>query len=333
MGIIYRIFSGNNLLNAVIIALFAILLWVPSFISLPPVPMQDPIPAMPFYDFILRLVNVNIFLSRFIAFIIFGLIAIFLNYLNTKFILTPERNFLPSYFFILITSLFSGIQEFNPVLPASLFMLGVFYFILISYKDDRDSIRFFDIGLLLGTGSLLYAPILFFIILIWVAMIIMRPFSWREWLYPILGILLVYILVWAYYFVFLEDGNKIFQLLLINLSPSFLFPKAELTDYIAMLYLFVLLVIASVYILKIYQYHKVYLRLYFTIFFWAFVISALIFIYNTGESFFMLYLMSIPVVFLFSNYFATATKKISNRILFSFGFLLVIFIKIYTLIT
>lgn len=329
MSFIYKIFSGNNLFNAIIIALFAVLLWLPSFMSGSLIPSQNLIPAMPFYQSISVLSEFNVLLSKIFAFIIFGMTAVFLNYLNTRFMLTTERNFLPSFFFVLITAIFPGIQELNPVLPASLFLLAALYLLFLTYKEERDSVRFFDIGLILGLGSLFYAPVIFFIILIWAGIVIMRPFYWREWIYPLLGVLTVYALIWGYYFIVWDDGEKIFQLLVLNLSPSFLFPETDNIGLIAVLYLFILIIIASIYILNAYQYRKVYIRLYFKVFFWAFLITMPIFLYNAGGSYNIVYIMSIPVVFLFSNYFATTTNKRAGGILFTLGFLFVLFMKIY----
>lgn len=332
MKIIYKIFAGNNLFNALIIGVFAVLLWMPSFISHETITFKSTFPPMPFYEFISGLIQYNIILSKILAFFIFITIAILLNFLNTKYILTPERNFLPSFFFILITSLFTGVQELNPILPASLILLAVIFFLFLTYKSEPDSLRFFDVGLLIGLGTLFFAPFIYFILLIWIGIIIMRPFYWREWVYPVLGVSSIYLLTWGYYYIFLDEGERIIRLFLNNISPVFITPEIDKFSIIAIVYLLILLVAASAYILKIYQYRKVYIRLFFQIFFWIFFLSLGIFFSIQGNNLHLIYLMALPMTFLFTNYFTGTNKKLGSRILFCLGFLLVIIIKIQELL-
>lgn len=54
----------------------------------------------------------------------------------------------------------------------------------------------FDAGLLLGLATLCYLPYAFVLLAIWVSTSLIRPFNWREYLMPLLALLLVFYLAW-----------------------------------------------------------------------------------------------------------------------------------------
>src|SRR5690606_9007190 len=58
----------------------------------------------------------------------------------------------------------------------------------------------FDLGLLVALGSLIYFPFICMLILIWASLIIYRSFAWREWITPLLGVIIVYFLLAVVYY-------------------------------------------------------------------------------------------------------------------------------------
>ena len=55
----------------------------------------------------------------------------------------------------------------------------------------------FDAGLLLGAASMVYLPYAFLVVAIWASNAVLRPFSWREHLVPMVGLALVFHLCWG----------------------------------------------------------------------------------------------------------------------------------------
>jgi len=55
----------------------------------------------------------------------------------------------------------------------------------------------FDAGLLLGAATLWYVPYGFMVVAIWAAVAVMRPFHWREYVLPVLGLAVVLLLAWG----------------------------------------------------------------------------------------------------------------------------------------
>ena len=55
----------------------------------------------------------------------------------------------------------------------------------------------FDAGALVGLAALFYAPYSFLLVVLWASTAVMRPFGWRDYLVPVLGIGVVMISAWS----------------------------------------------------------------------------------------------------------------------------------------
>ncbi|MBL8000562.1 MAG: hypothetical protein JNL05_01255 [Flavobacteriales bacterium] len=55
----------------------------------------------------------------------------------------------------------------------------------------------FDAGLLLGLATLWYVPYAFVVVAVWAGVAVMRPFQWRDYLLPVLGMGVVLFLAWG----------------------------------------------------------------------------------------------------------------------------------------
>ena len=55
----------------------------------------------------------------------------------------------------------------------------------------------FDAGLLLGVAALCYFPYLYLVVVVWASVAVMRPFQWREYVVPFVGLLVPYYLAWG----------------------------------------------------------------------------------------------------------------------------------------
>ncbi len=94
-------------------------------------------------------------------------------------------------------------------------------------------------------------------------------------------------------------------------------------DLLVTALVFLLILIASLYMLRVYQFKKIYIRNYYMIFFWLFV-SSLVFFVLTRFDPGIIYVFALPVSYILSNYFINSRKTLGNRILF--GMVIVIFL-------
>jgi hypothetical protein len=108
----------------------------------------------------------------------------------------PKANYLPGMSYILVTSLLPSWNYFSAPLLINSIMIWVFYRMTTLYNSGRSDGAIFNIGALTGIVTLFYLPAMAFILLVFFALITMRPFRIREWLMGLLGF------TTPYYFLF-----------------------------------------------------------------------------------------------------------------------------------
>ncbi len=55
----------------------------------------------------------------------------------------------------------------------------------------------FDAGMLIGIAALFCFPYVFLVVVLWASLAVMRPFHWREYLLPLIGLCVIFFLAWG----------------------------------------------------------------------------------------------------------------------------------------
>lgn len=55
----------------------------------------------------------------------------------------------------------------------------------------------FDAGLLIGLAAMCYMPYAFLLVVVWASVSVIRPFQWREYLVPFLGVVVIFYMAWG----------------------------------------------------------------------------------------------------------------------------------------
>ncbi len=116
--------------------------------------------------------------------------------------LSSENNLFPGVFYILICSLFPDFLYLSPALMGNTFFLFALIELYATYKNPACSDRIFNSGFLTGMASLFYFPFLFFFLLLYVGLNILRAFNIREQLVCLSGIAVLYYLLGTGYYMF-----------------------------------------------------------------------------------------------------------------------------------
>jgi hypothetical protein len=194
---IVRLLKSNNATAFFALPLVALAIWVFAFFIPHELPVRH---SMPLYELLVRPIASIHWLTTLIALFIIIIEGFLLNYIiNENEALTKKTN-LPALFYIVFSSNNSSMLELHPLLLANLFLLFALSKILNSYRKDIAFSQVFDAGLLISIASLFYFPCVVFFPMIGVALLIFRPFLWREWIISFIGVLVPYIFVVAYYF-------------------------------------------------------------------------------------------------------------------------------------
>ena len=119
--------------------------------------------------------------------LLFSQASLFNRICNTQKML-PKSNYLPAMSYLLITSLMPGWNQFSAPLIINSLLIWIFYRMVLLYNTQKGAAAIFNIGVLMGIATLFYQPAVVFILLIFFALYIMRPFIIREWLIGLLGV-------------------------------------------------------------------------------------------------------------------------------------------------
>jgi hypothetical protein len=184
------IFKQKNPVNIFLLLIFGILIKLPVFSA-----YQQPVLKENDGVFYRAIVNfLDPYSHQFhplyslLAFFILFIQAIMLNqFMNSQRIMT-KQNYLPAMSYLLVTSLFPEWNQFSAPLLVNTFLLIILRILFKSYNQSEAKGAMFNCGFALGVASFLFFPSIAFIIWIFLAMMVIRPFRLNEWLLSILGI-------------------------------------------------------------------------------------------------------------------------------------------------
>ncbi|HZY37803.1 MAG TPA: DUF6427 family protein [Mucilaginibacter sp.] len=139
-------------------------------------------------------------LNVFIAGVLVFIQALLLNRLVNHFNLLGKPTFLPALMYITVSGLYTPFLVLSPPLICNFFVIWMLYKLINFYKAKDSRSTTFDLGMIVALGSLIYLPFIFFFLTIWVALIIFKPFNWREWMACIIGYTTIFFFLAVYYY-------------------------------------------------------------------------------------------------------------------------------------
>lgn len=131
---------------------------------------------------------------------IVSLTAIYLNLAFNNREVLYKKSYLPSLFYVLLASSFSEFLMVHPFHLVNLLLVRVWDKTFSLFKNERPVRAIFDSGFLLSVAVLLYLPLYPFLLLYFIALLILRPFDFREWLIAGTGIALPFFFQFVWWF-------------------------------------------------------------------------------------------------------------------------------------
>lgn len=197
------IFKKKATTNALLLFVYALVLKFPLFLH-PFSPVLHPADNF-IYRFILTGLN-SLFGHAALPFSILSFILLFsqatlLNSICNYHKILPSANYLPGMSYILVTSLLPDWGHFSAPLLVNSIIIWTWYRMIALYNSSSPVSAIFNIGLFIGLATLLYMPAIAFLILLFFALLIMRPFRIQEWIVGFIGFTSpYYFLILALYF-------------------------------------------------------------------------------------------------------------------------------------
>lgn len=157
-----------------------------------------------------------------LTFILLFIEAIILNALANRFKVIPGESLFVAFSFLLLSCFFQKWHTFSAILIAGLPLLLLFHQLFQLFDTENGRTHAFNLGFIVGIVSLFYFPALVLVLLVWLALILARPFHLSEWLLVILGLLCPWYFLATY--LFLTDQLSLLAQLPI---PGFSFPSYQ----------------------------------------------------------------------------------------------------------
>lgn len=244
------------------------------------------------------------------------IIATFLVRLNVVYNFIRVRTYLPALFYILLVFPITRGHSLEPMIFGALGFMAILFTLFRSFKQKGVSYNYFYAGLFLGLISTLYGPFAFYIVFIYICLSLLRQANWREMIYPVLGMLIIYYLTWGIFYLYdisFDHFTEYFKNLFVDNDTKITLSTIEKV-YLGVVGF--LIVVASVHITSHFMGKKIYSRRIFLIFWWLFVLSLFLFFAVPQVKKEIIYLVAMPCSFLLTHYFSNVRPGILNQLLF-----------------
>lgn len=193
-----RFFKSPQPAALIVIPFIVLILWGQKALN---ITVLNDETAMPLWGMIAGLMeSLPAFLRYILLAGLISLEAIYLNLLLNRHEVLYKNSYLPSLCFVLAISASSVLLEIHPVHFVNLIFLRVFDKIFSLFKNESPMRALFDSGFLLAIAALIYLPALPVYLLLLLAVSLLRPFSWKEWLVMLIAFGLPYFFISVYFF-------------------------------------------------------------------------------------------------------------------------------------
>jgi hypothetical protein len=284
---------------------------------------------MPLYRLLQMALHENALYGVIFSFLLVLLMSFLVVNFNTSQFFINERTFLPAIVYILLTGLFPSHQLLNPVLPASIFLMIAIRRIMDAYRIAGTAFNFFDASLLIGTGSLFYANLVWFELLVIIGIIILRTGNIKELIISLIGFITPPILTVGVYYAL---GKNIHELPAVLYDNLFLLPEQfKFTPLVitGLILLGLIILISTIHLLSLLSNKKIKSRKTFSEFIWALVISFVVFFAIPSASVELIWIVAIPISYIMAHFFIFSKKKLIPEIFFAVLFIIIIGMQIW----
>ncbi|MEZ4907348.1 MAG: hypothetical protein R2771_06850 [Saprospiraceae bacterium] len=189
-----------------------------------------------FYNFLIGLLPSNTLFYNLLSILLVFFEAVLINRIVIKNRFSRDITLLPGMFFILLSSIYPGMQGISPILLGTFFLILSILNLFKTYKKFNSELYLFNTGLYLGIASVIHYNLILMGIPIVLGYLYIKAFKFRELMQLLSGVLVVFYF-YAFY-IFWADKDFDFYINIHGLNFEFL--QSNYT-YLFFLMLFLLL--------------------------------------------------------------------------------------------
>jgi hypothetical protein len=193
-----RIFRSTQFYPIALIVLFSIAINIVFGVIREP---QIGVSGTIFFQDLTNWVNgLNQWLIATLVFVLLTSQALHLNYTLNKHEIFFKQSWLPALFYLILSTQFAAFLQFSPLLLINSIFIFVLDKIFSLYKNQKTLGVTFDAALLIALVALLYAPAIFFVLLFFIGVAILKSINWRDLSIGIIGLIVPLLLLAVFYF-------------------------------------------------------------------------------------------------------------------------------------
>ncbi|MEY3678344.1 MAG: hypothetical protein RI924_485, partial [Bacteroidota bacterium] len=144
--------------------------------------------------------NISAGIHFFLSLSVLVVQAIWFNSVVNTHNLIAKASFLPALLFVVCASTIDSFAYFGPVQILNFFVIWLLNQFFKMYRVQEIRPLVYNAGMVIALGTLIYTPFALMLPLIWISLLIFRPFNWREWILGFLGFLTVFFFLAVYYY-------------------------------------------------------------------------------------------------------------------------------------
>ncbi len=244
----------------------------------------------------------------FLAAIVVLVQALIFNRIVNNHGLLGKPSYLPALLYVTGASMFLQFLVLSPMLICNFILLVIIDKFLNLAKATNAMSIMYDAGMLIAIGTLIYFPFIVLLVMLWLSLLLYRPFNWREWFAGIIGFLTIFLFVAVFYY-WNNNINRFIEIWqpLTNKFPSKL--QINYNDYLVLIPLVIIMILAMLQLRENFFRSFISTRKAFQMLFFMFVISILSFYTKRGVTVAHFVLCVAPGAVLLAYYFSNAKKR------------------------
>ena len=246
----------------------------------------------------------NLFLASALVF----MQAMLVNYLVNHYNLLGKSTFLPALMYLTVSGLFIPFLMLSPPLVCNFLVIWMLFKMFDLYKGDEAKSISYDLGMIVAVGTMIYLPFIYMFLVIWIAMIIFRPFDWREWVACMIGFITIFFFLAVFYYL----NDKLGQFFDIWLPLGTKFPfhiKINYYNYLVLIPVILILVFCFFKLQQNFFKSYVQTRKSFQLLFFVFLIGLFSFYIRAEFHLDHFLLCAVPAAVFFAYYFLYASSR------------------------
>lgn len=222
--------------------------------------------------------------------------------------LLAKPSYLPALLYVTGASLFLQFLVLSPMLICNfLIILMIDKFLKLAKTANAISLMF-DAGMMIAIGTLIYFPFIMLLLMLWLSLLMYRPFNWREWVSGIIGFLTIFVFVGVFYYWnnsldrFIDIWQPLTNKFPLNLQINY-------SDYLVLIPVGLIMILALLQLRDNFFRSFISTRKAFQMLFFMFLVSMVSFYTKPGVTVSHFLLGVAPGAVLLAYYFSNAKKR------------------------